>query len=233
MAFDWYLRRRYSFLLLALGLLLVAHPVAREVVFGRWLFDLFTTLVFLAAILTIFRRGAHRGVALLLGLPTLAATWTGYVIPGLPPLALALPLHVTAALFLGFTAATILLMIHEAKAVSADSLAGAFSGYLLAGVVFGHVYCILAWVAPGSFRVPADLATSMADAERRHTLLNYFSFVTLTTVGYGDIVPVKAAARALAVVEAVTGQFYIAVVMAELIGLKVSRPGGGPRPGAE
>jgi hypothetical protein len=76
--------------------------------------------------------------------------------------------------------------------------------------------------------VEADLMVQMADQDERRSLLTYFSFMTLTTVGYGDVIPATQPARVLAALEAVTGQFYIAVVMAELIGLKVSQPHGGP-----
>jgi hypothetical protein len=232
MAFGWYLRRRYSFLLLAVALLFLLHPLASGPLFGRWLYDVFLTLVFLAAFLVLFKRKSHRLLAVLLGGPTILANWLGYALPGLPPQPLAVGFHALAALFLGFTAVTTLLTIHEAKAVSADSLAGAFGGYLPAGVVFAHVSCILEALAPGSFHVPTELAAELADARQRRAVLGYFSFSTLTTVGYGDIVPATPAARQLACVEAVAGQFDIAVVMAELIGLKVSQSFGGPGPGA-
>jgi hypothetical protein len=226
MAFDWYFRRRYSFLLLAILLLLLLHPMVRVYDVARWLYDLFLTLVFLAAFLALVKRKPTRVAAVLLGVPTVIANWLGYVLPGLPSQPMAVGFHVLAAAFLGITAVAILLTIHEAQAVSADSLAGAFTGYVLAGVVFSHVYCILEAVAPGSFRVPAELAAELADPARSRSVLNYFSFITLTTVGYGDVTPATPAARDLACVEAVVGQFYIAVVMAELIGLKVSQPRG-------
>jgi hypothetical protein len=232
MGFNWYLRRRYSFLLLAMALLLILHPMVRGDVLGRWLYDVFLTLVFLAIFPILFKGKSHRLAAVLLGVPTIIANWTGYVFPALPPQLLTVGVHGLAALFLGFTTATILLTIHEEEAVSADSLAGAFCGYLLAGVAFGHVYCILEALAPGSFRVPTELAAEMVHAGHRRVVLTYFSFITLTTVGYGDIVGATPVARQLACVEALAGQFYIAVVMAELIGLKLSQPGSGPRPGA-
>jgi hypothetical protein len=137
--------------------------------------------------------------------------------------------HLFATLFLGFTVAVILQTIHEAKKVSSDSIVGAFSGYLLTGAAFGHVYCILEALTPGSFRGMEGLPGQLADREVGRSLLNYFSFVTLTTVGYGDITPATPTARALACLEAVTGQFYIAVVMAELIGLKIAQPRGDQR----
>jgi hypothetical protein len=117
----------------------------------------------------------------------------------------------------------------EAKLRAVAKHVRAFSGYVLAGVVFMHLYCILEAVAPGSFHVPAELEAGLGNPGQRRVILNYFSFITLTTVVYGDTAPATPTARQLACVEAVIGQFYVAVVTAELIGLKVSQP----RPGAQ
>jgi hypothetical protein len=230
MALDWFLRHRHSLLLLALLAVYLLHPLLDHLTLGTWLYDLLFTLVFLAAFLLLFRHGRYRPLAVLLGIPTLVANWTGYALPGGPPAPVALVFHGLAALFLGFTVAALLLEIHEAKAVSTDSLSGAFSGYLLTGVVFGHLYCIVEAATPGSFRVPADLAAMMGEVGRRRYVLTYFSVITLTTVGYGDITPATQPARALACLEAVVGQLYIAVVIAELIGMKVSQTARGERP---
>lgn len=224
MSFAWYLRHRYSFLLLALLLLFVLHPIARSFAAGRLLFDVLLTLVFIAVFLALFKRRSYRLAGIVLGTPTVFANWVGYLLPGLPALPLNIAFHVLTALFLGFTAVTILIGIHEADEVSADSIAGAFTGYVLIGLVFGHIFCIVEGLAPGSYHVPPDLASEMVDVRDRRTLLVYYSYITLTTVGYGDILPKAPIARELAGVEAITGQFYIAVVMAELIALKVSRP---------
>jgi hypothetical protein len=229
MALDWYLRRRYSVLLLAMFLVFVVHPLLGDIDLARWLYDLLFTAVFLAVFPVLFAHRGRRLAAVCLGLPTLVANWTGYAIPGVAPAPLAVFYHVAAAVFLGVTAAAILQTILGAKAISGDSLAGACCGYLLAGAAFGHLYCALEWVLPGSFRGPAELMSRLGDGYLRRPLLMYFSFTTLTTVGYGDIVPATPTARGLACLEAVIGQFYIAVVMAELIGLKVSQTVGGRR----
>jgi hypothetical protein len=63
----------------------------------------------------------------------------------------------------------------------------------------------------------------LAEEGRQRSVLTYFSFITLTTLGYGDITPGSGAARGLAMVEAIMGQFYIAVLVAELVGRRVSQ----------
>ena len=108
--------------------------------------------------------------------------------------------------------------------------------YLLLGLGFAHLYCILKAAVPGSFRASDEILAQIRDEGRVHFQLTYFSFVTLTTVGYGDIAPAQEGARGLAVVEAMLGQFYMAVLLGELIGKRVSqvlserrRGGGGER----
>jgi hypothetical protein len=106
-----------------------------------------------------------------------------------------------------------------AQRVTARTLLGAVSGYLLVGIAFAVSYAMLEVVAPGALRL----------GEARSSDLVYFSFITLATVGYGDITPVSAAARMLAVAEAVIGQFYVAAVVARLISLFVAPPQRPPK----
>ena len=99
---------------------------------------------------------------------------------------------------------------------------------MLTGLVFGHVYCALAVMDPGSIRLNQPPHGIPQVGEQQFFLLAYFSFMTLATVGYGDMTPGSDAARALAVLEAILGQFYIAVLIAEL----VSKRGKPPAPEA-
>jgi voltage-gated potassium channel len=228
---NWYTERRFSLLLLAQVLVFAVHPMLHGFGFGSWLYDLFITLVFLAAFLVVFNRKGRRLAALVLGVPTVVANWTGYVLPGLPAQPLALTFHLFSTVFLGFAVVTILQTIYESKAVTTDGLAGAFGGYLLAGVAFAHLFTSLEIAAPGSFHLPAEVQQSeLQDGNQRREIFNYYSFITLTTVGYGDIYPVSHSARSLACTEAIVGQFYIAVVMALLIGQRLAQAGGGEKP---
>jgi hypothetical protein len=181
------------------------------------------TIVFLAALLAIFAESAFRLVALVLGIPTIVGVWIDYVLPGLPRLPLVVGFHLVAALFFGFTVATILRAVHKEVTVSADAIYGAFCGYLLVGLAFGHLYCVMEFINPGSFKGSEELSTQLQVQAGHHALLTYFSLVTLTSVGYGDITPGSGAVRSLAVIEAMIGQFYIAVLIGELIGKRVSQ----------
>lgn len=107
--------------------------------------------------------------------------------------------------------------------MTSDTVCGALCGYVLVGVLFGHIYCAIESLLPGSFHGNGPVVEGLRDERSQHLLLTYFSLATLTTVAYGDIMPARGAARGLSVVEAVTGQFYLAVLIAELIGKRVSR----------
>ena len=96
-------------------------------------------------------------------------------------------------------------------AVDAERILAALDAYLLAGLVFAVAYWTVDHFWPGSFRgIPASL-------DPPHAI--YFSFVTIATLGYGDVVPLSAPARGLAIVEAVSGQMYLAVLVARLVSL--------------
>jgi voltage-gated potassium channel Kch len=107
--------------------------------------------------------------------------------------------------------------------ISAESIFGAICAYLLIGLAWGTLYAVIEVTNPGSFQASSELADALRSTETRQSVLVYYSFVTLTTVGYGDITPLSPAARTLAWLEAMMGQFYIAVLVAFLVGIRVSQ----------
>jgi hypothetical protein len=111
--------------------------------------------------------------------------------------------------------------------VTFHRIQGGIAAYLLLGVIWAQAYGLVEMRHPGAFSGPVDTA-----AGPRGWI--YFSFVTLTTVGYGDIVPVHPVARSLAVLEAVTGPLYVAILLARLVSLTVAsgqNGGADRRPG--
>jgi hypothetical protein len=183
--------------------------------------------------LVVFCQRQLRILGLVLAIPTLLGLWTDYALPGFSVRALAIVFHIFAALLLGLTGVELLRTVYKEVNVTADTIYGAFCFYLLAGLVFGHLFCIIEWISPGSFEGDAEVTAELQDPHRRRFVLTYFSYVTLATVGYGDITPASKAARALAVLEAIAGQFYIAVLVAEFVGKKVARAITGPGPDRE
>jgi voltage-gated potassium channel Kch len=97
-------------------------------------------------------------------------------------------------------------------------IAGAVTIYLLLGLIWTRLYLLLESVSPGSFRFPAGEDLNAA-------ALTYFSFVTLATLGYGDITPIGLVARELAILEAVTGQLYLVILISWLVSHGVAKSG--------
>ena len=97
------------------------------------------------------------------------------------------------------------------RVITADMIYCAISIYLLIGIMWAGVYTVLEGISPGSFSVASETVD-----------LLYFSFVTLTTVGYGDVAPLSILARRLAVFEAAMGSIYMAVIIAMIVGRYMS-----------
>jgi len=104
----------------------------------------------------------------------------------------------------------------KAKKVSRLVILGSINGYLLMGIVFSILTILVTWFYPNSYFSSAS-NTFLSHTVNFHTYI-YYTFITMATVGYGDIVPISAAARAVAILISVTGQFYIAILVAFLVG---------------
>ncbi len=104
--------------------------------------------------------------------------------------------------------------IFRERVVSADSILGGITVYFLFGILWTFLYRILLHFNPAALLV--------TDSHFPVNQLLYFSFITLMTVGYGDIVPLTPIARNLAVLEAFTGQLYLAIFISRLVGLHLS-----------
>lgn len=103
----------------------------------------------------------------------------------------------------------------RAGPITIHRIQGAVAAYLLLGVIWAYAYALLVHFSPGAFTGPV----SLADGPRAFF---YFSFMTLTTVGYGDVLPVHPVARSLAMLEAATGPLYLAILIARLVSLGVA-----------
>ena len=109
----------------------------------------------------------------------------------------------------------------EARRVNFDTISAAVSGYLVLGLLWTVLFGLLLAADRACIRgVPADHATSA---------VVYFSFTTLTTLGYGDMAAVTPLARSVAILEAIVGQLYLTIMIARLIGIQIAGPAT-PRP---
>jgi hypothetical protein len=202
---------RFLLLLITELVLILGYPFTEGTAIPSEFFRLFAVLVFSAALYTVLGRGWVTVVAYLLGVPAIVihvANATGYLLP-LQTASLLL-----GVLYLGFVTAVFIWTVVSAASVTGDTLAGAVAAYLLVGITYGLAYGLIARLIPGSFRDTVQPGLIIYPGE-----YIFFSFVTLTTVGYGDIVPWSAHARSLVILESVTGIMYPAVLIGRLIGL--------------
>lgn len=117
----------------------------------------------------------------------------------------------------GASAAVVFVFVLRERQVSGNTLFGALSVYLAVGVMFGIVFTVMAFVRPAAFSPPEAVG---AEGE---TAMYYFSFVTLTTLGFGDIAPASDAARVLATLEAMFGLVLLATLVGRIVGLMAGR----------
>jgi hypothetical protein len=129
-----------------------------------------------------------------------------------------------SALLVGLLLGFLFWHVIRAPRVTYDVILSAITVYVLIGVFWGFVYLLLHDASPGAFA----LDPSQGSAEVQ---LRYFSLMTLTTVGYGDIVPKSGEARALATIESLLGQIYLTAIVARLVGISIAipMPGGEAR----
>ena len=110
------------------------------------------------------------------------------------------------------------------KVVTGDTIRGAIIIYLFIGSLFSSIYILIEVVSPGSFLITNSAGhPSISSPGEISRLFGYFSFVTLTTLGYGDIIPIKDFSRTMAWIEAFIGQIYLAVIIARLVGVYIAQ----------
>ncbi len=124
------------------------------------------------------------------------------------------------ALYSVYITSLILLFIMRQTEITIEIIKAAMSAYFLIGLMWSFVYLAIEVLRPGSFQVASGTTLN-------HDQFIYFSFVTLTTVGYGDVTPISNGARSLAILEAVMGQFYLAVTVARLVSIHLAQRGDG------
>lgn len=207
-------RRRlhpYAALLFSeLGLILI-YPFLTGVVYRDELFRLLAVIVFSTALYSLMGRGRITTIGFILGAPAIVLRLI-HIVEHRP--LFKVPDEILGLVFLVFVTSVLVWSIVKNPSVTGDTLAGAVSAYFLIGITFGVAYMMIDGLLPGSFR-----DTVVPGKQFMPSDFTFFSFVTLTTVGYGDIVPWAAHARSLAIVESVIGIMYPAVLISRLVGL--------------
>lgn len=215
-------RSRFSLLFMGIVLTLAVRPFL-ESSFGTLPFSgFFFSFILLACIYSISRTRRAFLVALALGLPSIGSVWLG-VFEEDPSYQIVSAF--LKAVFWAYVLVVILSHLLRAREVTADTIMGAACAYFLIGLAWSFIFFALEALSPGSF----SFARTDAIPPGTNVFI-YFSFVTLATLGFGDITPVSNPARSLTILEAILGQLFVAITISILVGsyLSRSRKGGSP-----
>jgi voltage-gated potassium channel len=132
--------------------------------------------------------------------------------------------------FIGFVTWNELRAVLRQKDITGESISMAISVYLLLGLTWSLLYDVIYQLQPNAFSLNGTASSLVAPGHPIFPVLGYFSFITLTTIGYGDIAPVTLQARYAALVEGVTGQFYLAILVARLVSMQLVKATSLPSP---
>ena len=195
--------------------LFVGTPLMATGALGEFVFDVLFSLLLLSGVVTVARRPLLTVTVSALTVATLVSRWASFDSPGsvmrLWGFALSIPL-------LSILAALVLWQVFREGPITAYRVQGAVVVYLLIGLVWAAAYELVQGMLPGAFQFAQGVTS---ETRLTHGLV-YFSFVTLTTLGYGDVTPLHPVARSLAMAEALMGQLYLAILIARLVSMQIS-----------
>jgi len=215
-------RHSVAWFLASLTLLFIAAPFIENLPNGHFLGSFIVTLVLIAAVMAVGGRRRSLVVSCVLAIPVIVGWWLQHHHGDGLQFLIFLGSFI---LFLGYVLFQFLRFILRAPRVDSEVLCAGISTYLLLALWWTAAYTLVGRWVPGSF---AGLPPDAKEIQGFEAL--YFSLITLTTVGYGDIAPVSRPARMLAMVEALTGTLYLAVLVARLVSQHASLASPAPAP---
>ncbi len=208
---------RFVFLLVALAVLLVGYPYFQNNQFGAFLGGLVSLALLISSAYAVRAQKWAVIVASGLALLTASASIMAFIkgIRGHP--------LVEASFFLFYAFSTIVIFLEVIKStrITAETIYGVVCVYLLIGVTFGTLYDLIETLEPESFRINVPVE---GDSKIGWRHLIFFSFMTLTSIGYGDITPATFQSQSLASIEGVIGVMYVAVLIARMVSIHSQTP---------
>jgi voltage-gated potassium channel len=183
------------------------NPAERSILLG-----ILVALVLLFALYLVAYNRKELIIGILLCAPAIATNWAD---KSIDPTLVIYAHYLFAIAFLSYTCLHIFRYLFETEDISADMLYAAVCLYFIVGMIWAMIYVLIEMYHPGSFQLDADLNNTRAVFGE----LLYFSYVTISTLGYGDMAPLTRIARSWATIEAIIGQFYLAFVVARLVSL--------------
>jgi len=213
--FWWGDRGLSAFLLLLFAILFLAPFFDSALIHN--LTAIFITLLLISGVASISPRPQLRIAAGTIALTAIVLHWLQEITPsrGLDIAASLVTLLCLATL----TLVMLVRVFRDSGQISSARVQGAVAVYVLFGIVCSILYRVLDLCLPGAFSMP--IVTTMTPIQQRETFA-YFSFVTLTTVGYGDIAATHSVSRMFVVFEALIGQLYPATLLARLVSLEIT-----------
>ena len=203
---------RSSLLLILILLKFILCPFLEGFIGINILMDILFSLILISGIYAISEKKLVFIMGLLIALPTFVAQWSLYF-SKVPSLEL---VHmVFGAVFFAYVLIIMISYLFTEKNVTVEVITSAISVYFLIGLTWTFIFSLLEILHPGSFVLSSQ--NQIKDMDQ----LFYYSFVTLTTIGYGDITALTKPAGSLSVLEAMMGQIYLAVLVARLVGMYI------------
>jgi len=207
---------RHLILLILLLLIFVVSPFIVPYYYGPTILNIIAAAVLLSATYAVSRRRSFLIFGITFSIFSIVVT---FWLAASPEHWLIIVSHSGLVVLIAFFASAILSYVLGSDKVTWDKIYGAICAYLLLGYAWTFAYSVVTEIQPASF---VSMTSPMpADVVGRVMHLRYFSFVTLATIGYGDIVPQTPAARTLALLEAIVGQFYLVALVGRLVGLHI------------
>jgi voltage-gated potassium channel Kch len=209
-------RNRFLYFLISMTLLIIIAPLLKVNIFGQLAFSILSVFVLISSINSISKDRKYFLISCLLGAPwiafSIATTLSGRLHPEFYE-------ALFGSLFFVYVTVVTLSYVLKDQTVTADTLYGAICVYILLGITWSFFCVLVEAVFPGAFSfVPENHVNNILDWPD----FIYYSFVTLTTLGYGDITPITQTSRNLAFLEAVSGQVYLAIIVARLVAMYIS-----------
>jgi len=211
---EIYFRRRFFILFVSLLALILVTPLVQGFVGIHMVWNIFFTGILLSGVHAVSENKRNVYIASLLALPMLVYSWSPYFMES--NLYVVIVGSLCGVVFFAYMIVNILVFIYRQDKVTRDLIAGAVVVYLLMALMWAFIYRVIETANPGSFTIPTT------DIHERMRFI-YFSLVTITTLGYGDVVPKTSLATSLATLEAVVGQLYLVTTVALVVGVRVSQ----------
>ncbi len=210
---------RFSFLGLLISLLLL---LILPGVIGELYDDVISILfafVLIASLYLVASNRKHLIIGLVLAVPSLFTHWSFDLFPETARLTINAGIQIV---FLSYVGMRIYFYLLDARKVESNVIYAALCLYLMLGIIWAFIYFLIELNSPGSIAIKMDTNSPAYTPLNIMAEVIYFSFVTLTTLGYGDFTPVSRLAKSFVIIQALVGQIYIAIIIARLVAMQIA-----------